>query len=237
MESLNNVYKSIQWINSLFENKERPKYLLDPLTTIIKLAMLKYKTPLTKICIFNNEISFSDPSPFQGINRWRQGASRINIHYLYLPILYFCYLKYACQSTQQVQPDLPDSDLTIPDVFKNVVEQFNQLAIDGLLELKRTYVDSQNDLVINCLDLYLLMLTSEDENSIKQRYEKVNITTKNTYVEFMKCWRESFINLIKQMFDLLQIEPASVVFNGQILKSIDDCLVGINHFINQLREP
>jgi hypothetical protein len=227
MESLNQVYKSVQWINTLFDTKERPKYLLDPLTTVIKLSMLQYKSSKTKIRIANNKIAFSEASFFQGINRWMGGDSRSNIHYLYLPILYFCYLKYECQHSTE----------NIPHNFSVVVEIFNKLVIDGLQELKKTYLDSQNDLVINCLDLYLLMLSSEDEPSIRQRYDKMNVTTKNTYEEFLKCWRPKNIEIIKELFDELDKENKNAIFVEKTLEMIDSYLDAINHSIDRLREP
>ena len=182
----------------------------------------------TKIRICNNKISNSDPSLFQGMNRWIMGDSRTNIHYLYLPILYFCYLKYESQNNPQ---------LSIPTTLAKVVDQFNKLAIDGLQELKRTYTDSQNDLVINCLDLYLLMLSSEDENSIRQRYEKVVVTTKKTYEEFLKCWKPKNIELIMDLFDELEKESKNEFFVQKTLDMIDCYLEAINHTINHLRDP
>ena len=220
--------KSIQWINGLLENREQPKYLLDPLTSIVKLAMLQYKCLHTKIRIYNNKISYSDPTFFQPLNRWMMGDSRANIHYLYLPILYFCYLKYDC---------LKNNDNPMSPSLIKVTEIFNEAAVKGLQALKVTYQHSKNDLVINCLDLYLLMLGSEDEPSIRKRYETANITTKKTYEEFLKCWTPNNVEVLLRLFEELRDRSDNREYVEKNLKVVDDYLEAINHSINGLRDP
>lgn len=229
MERVSVVFQSIKWINELFERGDTPKFLLDPLTTLIKLSILTYKEPLTKIRVANNKISFSEPSFFQGIDRWMRGDSRTNIHYLYLPILFFCRLKNLSQ------PGLGAEPLNLG--LGEVIDYYNDLAVTGLQALKETYLKSRNDLVINCLDLYLLMLTSEDETNIKQRYDKINTTTKNTYDEFLKCWNKTNIDVITNLFKELDQKKDDACFVNKTLEAIDSYLEAINYKINGLRDP
>lgn len=230
MDSVFNIYKSLQWINTIFEKPDKPHFLFDPLTTVIKLSMLVYKSPLTKIRISQQKISFCDPNPFQGINRWFNGDSRTNIHCLYWPILYFCYLKYILQRTSA--DESPHGQ-----ALKQMVDYFSQLIIDGLLCLKTTYCNNKNDLVINCLDLYLIMLGSEDENSIQLRYNKLNGPAKNLFEEFLKCWQWSNMEIIINLFRDLEKKRDDELFVQKTLDVIDSYLDTINLEINKLRDP
>ena len=63
--------------------------MLDPITTVLRLGILKYKPECTKIGVANNKLTFYEPTVYQGIYRWWSGDSRTDIQYLYLPLLYF----------------------------------------------------------------------------------------------------------------------------------------------------
>lgn len=231
MESIGYLYRGVQWFNCIFEPREQPKFLLDPLTTIVKIAMLKYRESKTKIYIYNNNIFYSEPNYLQGVNRWVKGASRNDLNHLFLPILYFCYLKHQCKQTES------SCTIQIPSNFRSVVDQLNDLVLDGIQALKNTYVNNQSDLVINCLDLYALMLSSETEPEIKKKYDKINVTSKNTYEEFLKCWKPENIELVKKLFDELETGHQDMYFVNKSLDILDTYLDAINHNINHLREP
>ena len=229
MDSINNVYRSIQWLSSYFDNREKPKFLLDPLTTIIKISMLKYKSANTKIRICEHKVYFSEPGYVQGLKRWIMGDSRSNIHYLYLPILYFCHMRQGIESQKEGR------DL---DISPTIIQKLTRLTIAGLQELKKTYVtDNQKDLVIGCLDLYLMMLRDEGGSQLDEKYNKINTTTKKTYEEFLKCWRKENVEIISQLFDETEKVQQNEFFVSSTLNMIDSYLDGINHSIDKLRDP
>lgn len=222
MDRFTAVYKGVQWVNSMFDKTERRQFLLDPLTTVVKLAMLKYKTPQTKIRIANYKISYSDPTPFQGVSRWMMGDSRSNYNYLYPPLLYFCHLKYNSENSP-----LPSE----------LFDFYNSLVIDGLETLKATYLHGKNDLVLECLDLYLTLLKTEGESSIQDRYKKaINSVGKNTYDEFLKCWNKSNIEVLTNMFKELEMKSEDTAFVNKTLESMENYLEAINSTIDKLRD-
>jgi len=65
-------------------------YLLDPLSVIVKLAILACKPTGTKICIQNNVLSFQDPGIFQGLCRTVFNLNKTDLHYMYNPIQLAC---------------------------------------------------------------------------------------------------------------------------------------------------
>lgn len=63
--------------------------LLDPVSTVFKLCLLKFKRHGTKISIKNHTISYHEPSLFQGIQRWFSGDERNDLYKLYGPLRMF----------------------------------------------------------------------------------------------------------------------------------------------------
>ena len=59
--------------------------ILEPICCILRLGLLQYKDPGTKISIINNSISFQSPGVLQGIMRQMSGDTREDIHNLYNP--------------------------------------------------------------------------------------------------------------------------------------------------------
>lgn len=230
MDSFNKLYKSFQIFSAYYlENRDKPKYLLDPISTIIKLAVLKYKPDGTKIRINHHKITYCDPNLLQGIGRWFINESRHSIHHLYLPILYFCWLKF-----NYVQKSLNDEQ---NKKYGLMLSRLNDLAIEGIHHLKKTYAESQNDLVNSCLDLYLHLLSSNNESFLSERYAQFNVTTQKTYEEFIKCWPFESIEIIHKLFDEIDKETVSQFSVNAILEITDTYLIKINHSIDLLRVP
>jgi hypothetical protein len=65
-------------------------FILDPLTVIIKLAILSNKPIGTKICIQNNVLYFQEPGPFQAICRYFYNTNKTDLQYMYNPIQIAC---------------------------------------------------------------------------------------------------------------------------------------------------
>lgn len=64
--------------------------LLNPLSTIVKLAILGNKPVGTKICIQRNVLSFQEPGPFQSFCRYVFHYNKTDLQYMYNPIQIAC---------------------------------------------------------------------------------------------------------------------------------------------------
>ena len=78
-------FKSIE--SSFISPKKEKNLILEPLTVIFRLAILKYKPPNTKLSIKDNGIVYQEPTYEQGIIRMMEGDTREDLHNLYHPIL------------------------------------------------------------------------------------------------------------------------------------------------------
>ena len=79
------LYKNVMG----FSYPDKIDKLLDPVSTIISIALLQYKSDDTKIEINDNKIIYNDPNIwlFQGIYRAYNGCSREDLKLLYPPLI------------------------------------------------------------------------------------------------------------------------------------------------------
>jgi len=169
--------------------KNQKNYILDPLSVIVKLALLGYKPAGTKVNISNNIIQLQEVGIFQAIVRMVQKNNRNDLQYLYNP------LDIACGYF------LSDEML---DKFPNMRSLFES-ALSGIKRLTETY--KHHLLVVICLHFYTNILT----NSLGEIYtEELFIEDELTpyYNEavvddFEKRWTDDKIQLVLEMNDYL----------------------------------
>jgi hypothetical protein len=119
-------------INYFNQQQIGKENVLDPLSTIIKLAILGYKSEYTKIAIRYNAIYLQETSFYQSTIRYLFGDSKDILHCLKEPITIAC--NYYLHDY-----DSGEHDITL--LFK--------LAIKGIQKLKTTYVT--HIIIISCL--------------------------------------------------------------------------------------
>ncbi len=174
--------ENVEMLRAFFFNKEVKNSVLDPLTCIIRCAILSFKPVGTKLSINNNRISFVDPNFLQGTIRWTYGDKREDLHNIYNPIV---------KSTQWYKVDNPH----ILNIFK--------LSKKGLEKLKQSY--EENSIITHSLSLYINIM----DMFISSNNECLKDLSKNTdednkiYKELRELWSESQIsivnNILKQM--------------------------------------
>ena len=90
MSYIPTILKNIDFINvmSSYKNKndKNNSQVLDPLSSLIRLALLNFKPIGTKLSFLNNTIYFQEPDLLQSAKRWSSGDNRNQIHNLYNPI-------------------------------------------------------------------------------------------------------------------------------------------------------
>lgn len=130
----NNVLMSnaVFLFNSFFGKKN--VQIIDPLSSIVRLAIYYYKPVGTKLGISNNVIWFQNPTLIQGAIRTIYRDRKTDLHNLYQPI------QKACQWYL-----IENCDSRMIHIFK--------LAKNGLVKLKKTY--KHFPLVCHCISYYV----------------------------------------------------------------------------------
>lgn len=157
-------------------------FILDPLSVIIKLAILSNKPIGTKICISRNIIYFQEPGLFQGFCRYLLKTNKTDLQYMYNPI------ELACQ--HYLSKSSIEENIKLKDLFK--------CAQNGILKLIETY--KQCSIMRLCLNYYYSLISNHlDETCIETLFRKDNMTplyTKELVSSLHKIWTQDRIKII-----------------------------------------
>ena len=197
--------------------------ILEPLTTLITLSIISFKSVGTKIAVYSNKIYIQEPSITQGIIRWTYGSNREEIHYLLKPL-------FRCIK------------LFEPMKNDNINLLFN-FAIKGLKLLKQSYYSNSSTLC-HTLDLYISILESalsEDNqtieiDSLKEFRTDLNLSEVakiNLDNIFKNIWKDDEIKIICQM---LNIADSNIKIYKTYISAVESILINKEKKINKIIE-
>ena len=189
--NFSNINFNLKTLSYIFFNKDTKRSVLDPLTCIIRCAILSNKPYGTKISIIDNRITFHDPNVLQGTIRWTQGDKREDLHNIYNPIVKSC--KWYNSDNQDIL-----------NIYR--------LAKVGLEKLKKSYESSS--IISHSLELYIKLLEEfinkknntnkneeiYDSNIIENEEEKDN----KIYKELKNMWDEKQVSIINNIFTQIE---------------------------------
>jgi hypothetical protein len=183
--------------------------ILDPLSVIVKLAILSNKPIGTKLLIQNNVIYFQEPGPFQSIARMVYKSNKTDLQYIFNPVNIAC----NCFLSKQFSDKTP----RIKNLFL--------CAQNGLKKLMETYKSCS--IITITLNYYYSLLT----NHINQTYNetmfvKDNLTcyySQTVNETFNKQWTDEKIKVVLDIIAfLLKIDnPNNVKSLETIMDDID----------------
>jgi len=191
-------------------------YILDPLSVIIKLAILSNKPIGTKICISKNIIFLQEPGPFQALCRYIFSTNKTDIQYIYNPI------QLACQ--QYLSKDAVLKNPKLKELFK--------CAQNGLLRLCETYKSCS--IIRLCINYYATLI----DNHLKEIYNDelfkndlmTPLYTSELTKIFTKLWTQDRIKIILNLTTFL-IGDEHATAN---VKSVETIMVDIDTQVQNL---
>tara|TARA_Y100000310_G_scaffold330498_1_gene402264 strand:- start:706 stop:1329 length:624 start_codon:yes stop_codon:yes gene_type:complete len=159
--------------------KQEKNTILDPLTCIIRLAILSFKPVGTKISISNHRISYCEPSIFQGTLRLAFGDNREDLHNIYNPL-------------RKAISWFKNSDRDMHNLFK--------YAGNGIKVLRESY--SRNSTIHHTLKLYQDIIKhkhkeqpdTEDESE-KHKTQELN----KIYLRLKNLWNERELSIVNNL--------------------------------------
>jgi hypothetical protein len=191
-------------------------YILDPLSVIIKLAIISNKPIGTKLRIDNNIISLQEPGPFQSVCRYFLKNNKTDIQYLYNPIEIAC-KHYLTKTVIQQNPK-------IKDLFK--------CAQNGILKLIETYKSCS--VMRICLNYYLSLVSNYlDEKFNDSLFRKDNMSpfyTPEILDKLSKIWTQEKIKIVLNLTTFLSSDESAETN----VKSLETIIDGIDKQVNQL---
>ena len=164
-------------------------FLLDPLSVIIKLAIIGNKPVGTKLLIQNNVIYFQEPGMFQSLTRMFYNTNKTDLQYMYNPIQIACTTFLSKESIQKYP--------RIKNLF--VCSQ------NGLKKLMETYKSCS--IITLCLNYYYAIIT----NYVEQKYNDsifykdmlTSLYTKELIESLNEQWSSEKIKVILDLITFL----------------------------------
>ena len=156
-------------------------YLLDPLSVIIKLAILGNKPIGTKLLIQNNVVYFQEPGFFQSITRFYYSTNKTDLQYMYNPIYIACVTFLSKESIAKT-PRLKNLFINSLAGLKNLIETYKScsiltLCLNYYYAIIKNYIENtQNDYLFykdGLTSLYTKELTDSLNNQWTQEKIKV----------------------------------------------------------------
>lgn len=164
-------------------------FLLDPLSVIIKLAILSNKPVGTKISINNNTVYLQEPGPFQALCRFIFNSNKTDLQYMYNPI------QLACQIF--LKKEFVEKTPRIKNLFL--------CAQNGLKKLMETY--SNCNIIVLSLNYYYTIISNHVEqiynDNIFHKDSMTSLYTKEFIDELTKKWSHEKIKVVLDLIGFL----------------------------------
>ncbi len=185
-------------------------YILDPLSVIIKLAILSNKPIGTKLLIQNNVIYFQEPGPFQSICRIFYNTNKTDLQFIFNPLNIAC-LHFLSKSFTEKTPRIKKLFLCAQNGLKKLIETYKSCSI-----------------ITITLNYYYALLT----NHIKEEYNE-NMFIKDSFTCYYtqsvcellnKQWIDSKIKVVLDLITFL-LDNDDAVNN---VKSLETIMNGID---------
>lgn len=164
-------------------------FVLDPLSVIIKLAVIGNKPVGTKILISNNVIYLQEPGPFQALCRVFFKTNKTDLQYMYNPI------ELACK--QFLSKDFVKTTPRIKNLFL--------CAQNGVKRLIETY--KINSIICLTLNYFNVIIT----NHVEQTYNETifnkdgmsSLYTKELLEQVFTYWTQEKIKVVLDLIAFL----------------------------------
>ena len=200
-------------INSLPDDNNNiniKTYLLDPLSVIVKLAILSNKPIGTKLLIQNNVIYFQEPGLFQAFCRILYKSNKTDLQYMYNPINIAC-LQFLSKTFTEKSHRIKNLFLCAQNGLKKLIETYKSCSI-----------------ITITLNYYYVILS----NHINQTYNEsmfvkdsfTNYYTNNIIETLNKQWTDEKIKVVLDLISFLlkyNDNPNNIKSLENIMESID----------------
>ena len=191
-------------------------YILDPLTVIVKLAILSFKPPGTKITISENKVQFQSPGPWQSLCRYVYSNTKSDLHYLYNPIYFACELYLSEDYISQYN--------TLPELFN--------MALKGLDHMLKTYTNCP---IIHLVIFYYkeLIKRALDRSPCILRADRMtSMYSKDLIHQLTNKWSSDNIKVILELvvfFNTNTHSATNILSLETIISTVDTQMIHIFH--------
>lgn len=178
------------------KSKDKIDMVLEPLQSMIQLALLSVSPVGTKLTIQENILYLQVPNIIQPITRWYNADKKDDLYFLFQVIKRF---------TKWYSPENPNSPLT-PELYELIIA----MSIDGLNNLVKTYSSSESTTVIQVINMYKNMLERKASQEVGD--EKVNMD--EVFENIIKIYDVNILNVLHNSLILIKKEDDIIAMNN-----------------------
>ena len=185
---MNNIY-SIPDDNTKINVK---LFILDPLSVIVKLAILSNKPIGTKLLIYNNIIYFQEPGPFQSFCRILYKSNKTDLQYMYNPLNIAC-LTFLSKEFIKKTPRIKNLFICAQKGLKNLIETYKHCSILSLTlhyyhAILTNHIEEQYNENMFSKDTFTCYYTKEIVDSLQGQWSDDKIKVILDIISFLlKC--------------------------------------------------
>lgn len=191
---LRNIYDSLSLLHKV---KEKTDMILEPLQSMVQLALLSISPIGTKIAIYDNILHIQNPSVVQPIARWYYADKKDDLYFLFQVIKRFM---------KWYGPKATNSPISA-DLYRLLVT----MTIRGLDNLVVTYEKCESMALVQIIRLYQSILQNENEIAEIESLELNKRDNKNideVFENILTLYDQDTINIIHHSLLLLQNEKS-----------------------------
>jgi hypothetical protein len=166
VQSIQNLYHALNSIMSA-KPKDKVDMILEPLQSMIQLALLSTCSIGTKLHIQENILYLQTPNLIQPVTRWYHSDKKDDLYFLYSVIKRF--IKWYHPSNNKKSP-----------LSLELYQLISTMGMDGLTVLFKTYSSCQSASVIQVIQMYKNLLEFNNDKILMDEYlvnedSKINI--------------------------------------------------------------
>lgn len=204
--------------NTFIYNKQKDKIdmILEPLQSMLQLALLSICPVGTKLRIKENILYLQMPNIAQPIVRWYNADKKDDLYFLYAVIKRFI---------TWYNPTLNNTSLMSMELYQLIIT----MSIEGLNNLFKTYTASDSNTVIHVIQMYKNLLEYNNDKIMIEDYivdgDKNKINIDEVFEKIITIYDENILSVI--YFSLLQAQ-AETEYNNK-----NNVIDGLNMILNK----
>jgi hypothetical protein len=197
-EQLKTLYNTL----SIHKSKDKLDMILEPLQSMIQIALLGISPIGTKLAIQENILYLQSPSFTQPICRWYYSDKKDDLYFLFQVIKRF--IKWYNPDVSQKSP-----------ITKKLYELIIKMSMKGLDNLIKTYTNTENNNIIQVIYMYKSLLDTNNKlDHLKSPDEKIGIDT--VFENILLIYSENLISLITNLLVIISTEDNQTCINNYI---------------------
>jgi len=204
--------------NTFIYNKQKDKVdmILEPLQSMLQLALLSICPVGTKLRIKENILYLQMPNIAQPIVRWYNADKKDDLYFLYAVIKRFI---------TWYNPTLNNKSMMSMELYQLIIT----MSIEGLNNLFKTYTASDSNTVIHVIQMYKNLLEYNNDKIMIEDYivdgDKNKINIDEVFEKIITIYDENILSVM--YFSLLQAQ-AETEYNNK-----NNVIDGLNMILNK----